>query len=176
MRMQEGYLRAHGRVAEGQDIQDSGVGRLCMDSPLNNDKGEESVYLHYGLEEEVEEEEEVEKTAIHTPSSTTQSQEDIRKEEEEEEDEDENEGKTVVVVEEDLMPGGDSYMETSHLMKLMNEVVDQRAIIAELRQQVTHTQTHTHTHTRTHMIRKCLNIYDVCNVSGVLYMLLWCCR
>ncbi|XP_045105671.1 uncharacterized protein LOC123501150 isoform X2 [Portunus trituberculatus] len=134
IRLQEDYLRGHSRDTVDRDMSAKGVrcdghGPECGSEggPVSSDHSdrEGSVFLEYGLEGK-------ETSDIHSLPLTAQGQEDAREEEEEEE---EPEGRTVVM-EEEPVPVSDPYMETSHLMKLMNEVAEQRGVISELRQQV----------------------------------------
>lgn len=123
------------------------------------EKDRDYVFLEYGIEpdegEETAEGKRI-KTDIHEhPSATTESQKEIKQakgkgtehdieihpaqgqEEEEKQGEDDRMNFSATVVEDDaLEPERDPYMETSHLMKLMNEVAEERAIIKELREQV----------------------------------------
>ncbi|XP_050729570.1 uncharacterized protein LOC127005091 isoform X5 [Eriocheir sinensis] len=125
------------------------------------EKDRDSIFLEYGLdlgEENEEVEEERTKIDIHKPPSTTTQNQNEKKQkkgkgtehdieihtamtaqsqEEEKQGEDDRMNWSVTVVEDDaLEPERDPYMETSHLMKLMNEVAEERAIIKELREQL----------------------------------------
>lgn len=121
------------------------------------DKHTDSVFLEYGLD--LEEEVEVEvvdgtQHELHSHPSTIPQRQSKKQQQEtgaegdihihptttqNQEEQLENDGMnwSATVVEDDaLEPVRDLYMETSHLMKLMNEVAEQRAVIIELREQV----------------------------------------